>query len=70
MTAVGFIYLHDISLRYIGQAPRLRTRRNGNAARMSSGKRWLVVAPAVTAFVWWLLKHGPDVDAWTIDRER
>jgi len=44
--------------------------RNGNAARMSSGKRWLVVAPAVTAFVWWLLKHGPDVDAWTIDRER
>jgi hypothetical protein len=30
----------------------------------------LVVAPAITAFVWWLLKHGPDVDAWSLDRDR
>jgi hypothetical protein len=35
---------------------------------MSLGKRLLIVAPAVTAFVWWLLKHGPDVDAWSLDR--
>jgi hypothetical protein len=28
----------------------------------------LLVAPAITAFVWWLLKHGPDVDAWSLDR--
>ena len=37
---------------------------------MSPGKRLLVVAPAVTAFVWWLLRHGPDVDAWTHGRDR
>jgi hypothetical protein len=30
----------------------------------------LVVAPAITAFVWWLLKYGPDVDAWSNHRER
>jgi len=37
---------------------------------MSAGKRLLLVAPAVTGLVWWLLKHGPDVDAWSIDRKR
>jgi hypothetical protein len=34
---------------------------------MSAGKRLLLVAPAITAFVWWVLKHGPDVDAWSYD---
>jgi hypothetical protein len=29
----------------------------------------LLVAPAISAFVWWLLKHGPDVDAWSLDRD-
>jgi hypothetical protein len=37
---------------------------------MSGGKRLLLVAPAITAFVWWLLKHGADVDAWTTGRDR
>jgi hypothetical protein len=37
---------------------------------MNAAKRALLVAPAVTAFVWWLLKHGPDVDAWSVDRGR
>ena len=36
---------------------------------MSPGKRLLLVAPAVTAFVWWLLRHGPDVDAWSHGRD-
>jgi hypothetical protein len=37
---------------------------------VSPVKRLLVVAPAVTAFIWWLVKHGPDVDAWSVDRTR
>jgi hypothetical protein len=37
---------------------------------VTSGKRFLLVAPAVTAFVWWLLRHGTDVDAWTVDRSK
>jgi hypothetical protein len=37
---------------------------------MSAARRLFVVAPAVAAFVWWLLKHGPDVDAWSVDRGR
>jgi hypothetical protein len=37
---------------------------------VGAGKRLLVVVPAVTAFVWWLVKHGPDVDAWSVDRGR
>jgi hypothetical protein len=28
----------------------------------------LLVAPAITAFVWWLLARGADVDAWSLDR--
>jgi hypothetical protein len=36
---------------------------------MSAGKRFLLVAPAVTAFIWWLLKRGVDVDAWSVDRD-
>jgi hypothetical protein len=36
---------------------------------MTAGKRLLLVAPAITAFLWWLLKHGPDVDAWSHDRQ-
>ena len=36
---------------------------------VSPGKRLLVVTPAIAAFVWWLVKHGPDVDAWTTGRE-
>jgi hypothetical protein len=36
---------------------------------VSAGKRFVVVAPVITAFVWWLVKHGPDVDAWTFDRD-
>jgi hypothetical protein len=35
---------------------------------MSAGKRLLLVAPAVTAFVWLLVKRGTDVDAWSFDR--
>jgi len=36
---------------------------------VSPSKRFLLVIPVVTAFVWWLVKHGPDVDAWSIDRD-
>jgi hypothetical protein len=36
---------------------------------MSTGKKVLLVAPAVAAFVWWLLKRGVDVDAWSVDRD-
>jgi hypothetical protein len=43
---------------------------NGKRRVVSPGKRFLVVAPVISAFVWWLLKHGPDVDAWTTHRER
>jgi hypothetical protein len=32
-----------------------------------TGKRLLLVAPAVTAFIWWLLTRGVDVDAWSVD---
>jgi len=42
----------------------------GQTTDVSPGRRLLVVAPAITAFVWWLVKHGPDVDAWTTHRER
>jgi hypothetical protein len=37
---------------------------------VSGGKRLLLVAPAITAFVWWLLARGTDVDAWSLDRLR
>lgn len=33
---------------------------------MSAGRRFLLVAPAVTAFVWLLLRRGVDVDAWSL----
>lgn len=36
---------------------------------VTAGKRFVVVAPVITAFVWWLVKHGPDVDAWTFDHD-
>jgi hypothetical protein len=41
----------------------------GKMSGVSAGKRFVVVAPVITAFVWWLVKHGPDVDAWTFDRD-
>jgi hypothetical protein len=34
---------------------------------VSGGKRLLLVTPAITAFVWWLLARGADVDAWSLD---
>jgi len=36
---------------------------------MSTGKRLLLVAPAVTGFIWWLLKRGVDDDAWSFERD-
>jgi hypothetical protein len=47
-----------------------RPSRRVGGALVTVNKRLLLVGPAVGAFVWWLLKHGPDVDAWSFEDKR